>query len=197
MRRTIFPLNLVLALLLVAGFQISALAQLKAAEGFFIEAEINGKKVSYLQKDTDDFLTSNRYFPKQKMTFLQAYGESGEQIIKISLFNLKLNEIRTPLQMTTILPANFSLSTDTLGYDMKGRKCSPLDKECAFVGSSKGKNIHAVITKLDYANRIIEGEFSGKLILLRIGSLANRNYPDTFIVIRNGRFKIKFRLGDA
>lgn len=190
-------LKLTLLLTLIVGLQIAVSAQIETVEGFFIEGEINGKKVSYIQKNTDSYIPSNRYFPKYKMTHLQAYEAYSEQALKISLFNLKLDEIRIPLRMTTTLPANFSLSTEVLGYDMKGKRCSPLDEECAFTGSSKSGTIQAFITKLDYKSRIIEGEFSGKLILLRIGSDVKRNYPDTFIVVKNGKFKIKFRIGDA
>jgi hypothetical protein len=187
-------LKLIFVLTLIFSFQALAFAQYKAVEGFYIEAEINGKKVSYAQKNADWLAPSNHYYPKYAVTHLQAYEKDDSQIFHITVFDLKLDKTKVPHKIN--LKNDFSLSTGISGYDTKGGNCGGIDNGCVFAGSSKNGAMRATITKVDYKNKIIEGTFSGKLILTRTG-IVRGNYPNTFLTVKNGRFKMNFRLADG
>ena len=168
-------------------------AQSTTIEGFYIEAEINGQKVSYVQRNLENVSPSNEYFPGYHVTHLDASEENDRQGIGIGIFDLKLEKIKTPFKIPRNGRSYFNVSTGTSGYDIKDGNCGGVDNGCSFAGSSKDGRIQAVITKLDYTKRIIEGTFSGRLILVRTG-IVRGNYPKIFLTVRNGKFKINFRI---
>lgn len=184
-------IKLIFVLTLIIGFQTATFAQYETVTGFFIEAEIDGKKVSYVQKNADWLEPSNHYYPKYAVLHLQAYEKDDSQNLHITIFDLKLDKIKAPFKIN--LKNDFSLSTGTDGYDIGNGNCGGIDNHCVFAGSSKNGAMQATITKIDYNDRVVEGTFFGRMILTRAG-IVRGNYLKIFLTVKNGKFKMNFRL---
>ncbi len=158
---------------------------------YFIEGTVDGKLLRYRQINYEWTNVSNKYFINHKETWLEAYSDSiaeiqGHWYIRIHGLDIRNME----------LPYTLKESEGSIGwYDQRidaiienNPNCQGIDSGCSFVLRSGENNITLTASE----NNIIEGVFSGRLVIIGTGFTP---YTDEslFHDIKNGKFRIKYR----
>lgn len=158
---------------------------------FFIEGEIDNKLQHYKQINYEWTNVSNKYFVDYEETWLQAFSDSldSEGSWRIRVHDLDIESIQLPytLQASEGSIAWFDSRVDLIVQDTDF--CQGVDNGCTFyLGPGEG---NITITKVD--DRIIEGNFEGKAILVRTGFTPGQD-ESLFHEIENGKFRINYRV---
>lgn len=158
---------------------------------FYIEGEVDGKLLRYRQINYEWTNVSNKYFINHKETWLQAYTDSiadiqGHWYIRIHNLDIKNLELPYTLKESEGNIEWYDQRIDAIIEN--NQHCQGIDSGCTFVLRS-GENI---ITITSCENNIIEGVFSGRLVIIGTGFTP---YADEslFHDIKNGKFRIKYR----
>ncbi len=158
---------------------------------FFIEGKIDDKLLHYKQINYEWANVSNKYFKDYEETWLQAYSDSlkCEGSWSIRVHDLDIESIQLPytLKMSDGSITWFDSRIDLIIQNTDF--CQGVDNGCTFSLSPERGNI--IITKVD--NRIIEGNFEGKAIIVRTGFTHGQD-ESLFHEIENGKFRINYRV---
>jgi hypothetical protein len=158
---------------------------------FFIEGTIDDKLVHYKQINHEWTNVSNKYFKDSKETWLQAYSDSlnyeGSWRIRVHDLNIESIQLPYTLKMSEGSITWFDSRIDLIIQDTDF--CQGVDNGCTFRLTPEKGNI--TITEVD--DRIIEGNFEGKAIIVRTGFTPGQN-ESLFHEIENGKFRIKYRV---
>lgn len=158
---------------------------------FFIEGEIDKKVLRYKQINYEWTNVSNKYFVDYEETWLQAFSDSlnSEGSWRIRVHDLDIESIQLPysLKMSEGSVTWFDSRIDLIIKETDF--CQGVDNGCTFSLTPERGNI--TITKVD--DRIIEGNFEGKAIIVRTGFTPGQN-ESLFHEIKNGKFRINYRV---
>ena len=182
-----------MVLLLLGLFSCSEEDDLQEYE-FYVEGIVDGRLLRYPQVNTEDTNVSNRYFRKAQETWLQAYRKSsdpGAGHWNIRIHNTSIETLQTPYQLpdSSGTISWFDLRADNMIAN--NPSCQGIDVGCGFFLFPEGEN---EITITSVEDSIIEGRFSGKMILLGTGFYWFRD-TTSFHTVEKGKFRIKYRIG--
>lgn len=156
---------------------------------FFIEGEIEDKRLHYKQIDYEWTNVSNKYFIDEQETWLQAYTDSidSEGSWRVRIHGLDIEALELPY---TLLETEGSIRWYDSRVDLiiaSTDFCQGIDNGCLFALSPQRGNI--AITSVD--NEIIQGCFEGTAIIVRTGFTPGED-QSLYHEIENGRFRIRY-----
>ena len=158
---------------------------------FFMEGIVDGKLLHYPQVDFDWTNVSNTYFTEYEQTWLQAYKDSTNLSAgywKVRIHDINIENLTLPYQLGNSEGSIQWIDPSEDTIIANNPNCQGVDNGCQFVLPSDNNEI--LITSVE--DDVIEGEFSGKLVITGTGSTP---YSDAalFHTVTDGTFRIKYR----
>ena len=161
---------------------------------FYIEGVVDGRLLRYPQVNTEDTNVSNRYFVNAQETWLQAYRSStdyGAGHWDIRIHDTSIETVSTPYSLPDSSGSISWFDPRVDNIIANNPACQGIDTGCGFFLLPENSN---EITITSVQDSVIEGHFSGKMIMLGTGFSPFRD-TTLFHTVRDGFFRIKYRLG--